>query len=96
MGRVGFRRSCLVRDLALTASRIVERAGWADGPGAIKTRKIAGLCSARRLTSLRNKVLWSSPERLTHSTLDTPPPAALPSILDGEDSHDGLRAGMGR
>jgi hypothetical protein len=79
MGRVGFRRSCLVRDLALTASRITKRAGWTDEPGAIQ--RSGGLWKRekparrpRRLTSRRIKVLRNPPERPTHSTLDTPTP----------------------
>jgi hypothetical protein len=72
MRLAGLRGSCLVRDLALTASRRAERAGRLDQPSALQTRKIAGLRSPRRLTSRRIKVLWNSPERLTHSTLDTP------------------------
>jgi hypothetical protein len=95
MRLAGLRGSCLVRDLALTASRRAERAGRLDQPSALQTRQIAGLRRPRRLTSRRIKVLWNSlgtpdPFNPRHAR-----PAALPSILDREDLHDGLRAGMG-
>jgi hypothetical protein len=43
MGRVGFRRSCLARDLALTGSRRAEPADRVDESSAIQTRKTGGL-----------------------------------------------------